>query len=608
MNSHSGRRRLAAIAVVSAVVAVACGGSSKSPKQQAGQAATSTTLGSDVTTSSVPGETTTVPQVTAAGVARSTTTAAVATKKATSSSSAAKPSGANNLTTKVTAAPSIANVNSSPQTTAASGETPKPGGSLTYVYYNEAISLDPIKQNWASAVLQDGIRAFPIFDTLLMQDPTNGSLSTETAQSLTSTDALNWQLKVKPNIKFSDGTAYDASAIRFNWLRAADPANGSPYASVAQSMQSLTVADPLTLNITLKTRNGQFPRSVARFLGFIGSPTAIQSMGTAYASSPVAAGPFLVKEWVRDDHLTLVRNPTYWNAPRPYLDSITLKLVINAAQRYDTFKTGGGDAMLAAANDLDAYVQAVKDGFPVAKTVLSGGRNIYLNTSKPPFDDIRARRAVALGLDRNGYSQALEHGQGIIVDNLFTDASPFYDPSLKLPTYDPAAAQKQIDAYVADHGGTPLTFTILSNPTAAAQLQWFQGALAQYKNIKVDIETVANAQYTPRQLSGDYQFAIAATTPLDPEPALYDAFYSTGAKNFERYSNADLDKALDAGRSALDPAARVAAYKTAQQIIIDQVPVVFYTRLQIFQFLQAKVQNWQMFEDATPRFDGVWLK
>ena len=135
-----------------------------------------------------------------------------------------------------------------------------------------------------------------------------------------------WTLKLRPNIKFTDGTPFDAAAVKFNWQRLQDPNQRALLAAKANQMQSMDVIDTTTLRITLKEKNAQFPNSVV-LMSFIGSPTAIQQRGNQFAGNPVGAGSFQFKSWVRNSALTLVRNPNYWNAPLPYLDQIVFKPV-----------------------------------------------------------------------------------------------------------------------------------------------------------------------------------------------------------------------------------------------------------------------------------------
>jgi len=105
-------------------------------------------------------------------------------------------------------------------------------------------------------------------------------------------------------------------------------------------IQTMDAVDAVTLRITLKVKNALFPLAVAS-IPFIGSPTAIQAKGaTAFSTAPVGAGPFVLKSWSRDSQMVLVRNPNYWLSPRPYLDQLVFKVIIDESQRMNTQKTG----------------------------------------------------------------------------------------------------------------------------------------------------------------------------------------------------------------------------------------------------------------------------
>src|SRR5207248_6080562 len=106
----------------------------------------------------------------------------------------------------------------SPETTAPA-EAPEAGGTLTGMELFDANSLDPAFGN------TDGVAFFAVFDNLVIIDPAAGVVLPELADAVTSSDAINWTMKIKPNLKFSDGTVLDANAVKFSWDRFADPAN-----------------------------------------------------------------------------------------------------------------------------------------------------------------------------------------------------------------------------------------------------------------------------------------------------------------------------------------------------------------------------------------------
>jgi peptide/nickel transport system substrate-binding protein len=475
---------------------------------------------------------------------------------------------------------------------------------VTYANFNESLGFDPVRALGATRS-GDSAQFNAIFDSLTYYDLQTGAMRAEIADSITSTDGLVWLLKVRPNVKFSDGTTLDAQAVQINWQRLADPKNGSGSASAAQTVQSMSVVDPLTLKVTLTAVNGQFPRLVAERMAFIASPTALAKEGADFINAPVGAGPFLFKEWVRDDHLTLVRNPSYWNTPRPYLDQVIVREIPDDEQRYNTLKTGGIDFAESGINP--AYgVRGKQDGLSVNTFVPSGGLGLLFNESKPPFDDVRVRKAVALAMDLNGTNQAVYSGANLLPTTFFPETSPFYDASLVRPEAtgpDLTQAQSLIDQY-----GKPVKFTLLSTTVTKSLFEYVQALLSKLKNVSTSIEIITPAQSVPRQSAGDFDVSSFAFTNLDPEPLLYDRFHSGLSTNWGRYASSDMDKALETGRSTLDPNARRQAYITAQQVMNRDVPVVFLGR-----FIQSDIYNGKKIQalehtNAGPMWDRMWIK
>src|SRR5262249_27849209 len=157
---------------------------------------------------------------------------------------------------------------------------------------DQFVGLDPVQFTPLSYSAQEELRGFALYDYLVGVNSKTFEVEPRIAQSITgSSDSKTWTIKIRPDVKFSDGTAYDAEAVKFNWERMGDPANKSPMASAAQTIASMEVTDPLTLVVTLKAVNAQFPRLVATRLGLIGSPTAIKADPTGFGTKPVGAGP-----------------------------------------------------------------------------------------------------------------------------------------------------------------------------------------------------------------------------------------------------------------------------------------------------------------------------
>ncbi|MBV9661260.1 MAG: ABC transporter substrate-binding protein, partial [Acidimicrobiales bacterium] len=341
--------------------------------------------------------------------------------------------------------------------TPTSGGTPttataQSGGSATMLIHYNIVSFDPAKVSLSGGTQPYAQTA--LFDDLVYLDD-QGHIVAGFAQSLTSTDQVHWVLKLRPNLVFSDGTTFDAAAVKFNWTREQDPTIGT-FTPDATSISDMTVVDPTTLNVTLKSANAQFPRLVMDELGLIGSPTAIQAEGDQFGAKPVGAGPFVLTQSAPGDHWTFAKNPHYYLAPKPYLDSMTLKFATDNTQQFNAFTTGQGDMVYAPTAD-PHIAQLKQQGYPIVAPEQLGGIGLIFNTTMAPFDDASVRLGLSEALDLNQINQEAVNGAGIVPTTWFPSSSPFYDASLTLPNGDMNKAQQLISAYVAQHG--PINFT-----------------------------------------------------------------------------------------------------------------------------------------------------
>lgn len=209
-----------------ALVAGACGGGG-------GKKTANTTAPEESTTSTSTGETTTTVAETSTSATAATgvtaTTQAASTTKTTKKSSAsattiAKPNAQGNLL----------NVQTTTSTTA-SGKTPEPGGKLTMAVNADTSGFDPAK-GASNGSATEGPRNSAIFDTLFFQDSATYDLVAQLALGITSSDGKVWDLKLRPNVKFTDGTTLNADAVKFNFQRIQDPANASPNRSTANTI------------------------------------------------------------------------------------------------------------------------------------------------------------------------------------------------------------------------------------------------------------------------------------------------------------------------------------------------------------------------------------
>jgi peptide/nickel transport system substrate-binding protein len=482
---------------------------------------------------------------------------------------------------------------------------PQPGGDITLLQVSEPRSLDPAGLN--NGFPTNGALGNALYGALLTNDAKTGTLRNGLAESFTSSDGgRTWVLKLRPNLKFSDGSVFDAAAVKFNWERSKDPKFGSPSVVIASYLESATASDSQTLTVTLKSAVANFGEGIATTaLTWIASPAALQGGQQSFDAKPIGAGPFTLQTWTRQDKLLLVRNGTYFDAPKPYLNSITFRSNGDENQRLATLTTGGGDLMMSI-NPLYAD-KAAASGLKVTRESLNGGNTLMFNTAQAPFNDMRARTAVAKAVDLQAVNIAVYNGKGIVPTTLFDTESPLYS-DVKLTSYDKAGAQSLFDELARD--GKPVNFTMTSYPTgeSKAAVQAIQAQLSTYKNVNAQIEVLDFAGAGGKYAQKQFQAIIGGIPFLDPDTILWQSMRSGSPGNHVGISDTQLDIALDTGRKDADPAKRKAAYRDAQARIAELNPFIVYIRSSAAVAASKKIHGVELYGLGSLLVDRLWTK
>jgi peptide/nickel transport system substrate-binding protein len=443
---------------------------------------------------------------------------------------------------------------------------------------------------------------FAVYDGLVVSNAVTGVGKPRIA-TLTSKDSTVWTMKIRPDVKFSDGMVYDAQAVKTNWDRMNSVAAAPGKANFA-NIASWVVTDPLTLTVTMKTPMPDFPYLLGTWSqNYIVSPKQLSSSAAAVARTPVGAGPYMVTEFVTNDHITMVRNPNYYG--KTYLDSITFQLITDESQRLATIRTGGGD--LARTSDPTTISQAKQAGLMVTDVQVAGGQAMMFNTVKPPFDDLRARQAIAYVFDSKAMNKAVFAGAAVPVETLFPKGSPYYQPSIKQLAPNDKKAQDLFNELAA--AGKPLSFTLSTTTTTGyvQMSQWLQTKLATFKNVTMKLEPLATTLASDRLIPGNFQAALYV--PFGAIPSELATFFQTGGgKNYGKFSDPVMDAAIVKGNAATTQQARVAASKEMQAEWVKQVPHFMVIRNSSFVILGKNIHGYK--PDANwlnqPDWTAIW--
>ncbi len=458
---------------------------------------------------------------------------------------------------------------------AATGHTkagPKKGGTLTIMAGSPQISWDPKTQaNTIPGVTADRFNA--IYGNLIWTDK-NGQIQPDLATGMTSSNHFGtWTLKLRPGLKFTDGTPLNAAAVKFNWDRIAAPGSGAVAQLFASGFTS-KVVNPTTLVITLQKPNAIFNLQVAELLSYIAAPDSLPTGNTPY-THPIGAGPFMFDSQQPGVSETVVRNPGYYDKTKPYLDKIVWQYVQDPNQRVATVVSGGAQYMNGYSFQ---FKNSLGPGFSAYKVPAGGLRMFMFNTRKAPFNDVRARRAVVLAANATDIEQALVQDPAATQwRSLFASSSPYYSKALTLPaSTNMAQAQSLVDALTP--GGKTLSFNIVV--AAVPELQRagtvLQLDLNKLNGVKADLTVVPLAQWRNATFTlhnFDITFYPGVYDLNGAEVQMTGLFDTGGAGNFAGFNNRLMNNTLASARNATTPARKKLLFGKMQAMFLKTVPV-----------------------------------
>ena len=460
---------------------------------------------------------------------------------------------------------------------AASSEQPVGGGEITIVNGSDIKSWDPaITSSTFPGGPMDMLDA--VYGFIVYVD-VEGKVQGGMAESLTSQDAKVWTLKLRPGIKFTDGEAYDAEAVKFNWDRAADPATLAPAQTfVASWNKGVKIVDPLTIEITLPSPDRNFGSSLAQLAPFIGSPAALKAAEKKTDIKPVGAGAFLLESWNQGVSMTMKRNPNYWDQPRPYLNTLKFVVIPETNSRISTVVQGG--ATMMAGYPYQFGSNATAKGVTTHEIPLSGLYRAYFNQMKGTFTDLRARQAFYEALDRARLMKAYTQIDGYVTPtNYFTKASPYYDATYKVPDHNPARAQELFNALAKDGRPFDIKIVTYSNSDLKRLGSYLQQSLGAYENVTVRLELVDQAMLSPTckgQMNFDLCIDGGVLVSNGAEPIISNLLSSKGTDNWGKYNSPDMDKFLAAANATMNEPAVKSAYSEVQRIVAKDLPLYIF--------------------------------
>lgn len=480
------------------------------------------------------------------------------------------------------------------------------GGKLNVGLNTDAVTLDPL----LSTALVDRQVMLNFYDTLVKIDAQN-NIQPDLATSWQYTTPTTLVFTLRTDVKFTDGTSMDAKAVAFNITRILTTPT-SPRLSEISTVKSATPLDASHVQFNLSKPFAPLLAALTDRAGMILSPAVIQKLGKNLANAPVNAGsgPFMFKEWVKGDHLTLVRNPHYWQKDAqgqvlPYLDSVTYRGITNGTTEFTNLQTGGID--VADSVDPNFVAQAKANPNLIYRQIPGlSFAGIQLNVTVAPLNNVHVRRAIEWGLNRDELLNTVLKGVGVIAQGPLSPGSWAYNQAFAPYHYDVNQAKAELQMA----GMSQATFTLLTvsgSPLATQQAEFIQSELKP-AGIQVNIQEETFATLLSDTQAHHFQAAILGWSGRpDPDGNTFSWFHTGGGNNNMLYSNPQVDALLEAARTSNDQATRAQDYLQAQTLIAQDAPYAFITHGVSIQASSTKVKNFQLLPTTIMEFMSVYL-
>ena len=431
---------------------------------------------------------------------------------------------------------------------------------------NEPATLDPHKQ-WNP----DSYYVYRnIYDNLVTRN-TAGEIVPQIATSWKVIDDTTVEFKIRTDVKFHDGTPLTAEDVVFSIKRITDPEFKSPQLGQFNSIVDAIATAPDT--VVVKTGK-PYPPLLAQLVKLsIVSKAYTERVGDEELNlKPMGSGPFKFVEWQKGVKVVLEANNEYWRGKPPFARA-EFRAVKDAATRIADLRTGKADLVVALNSDNAAEIEG-SSKLKVLSAPTERVAYLMMNTQFGPLTDVKLRRAVAYGLDRQLIIDALLGGYARKIDVLLTPAHFGYVEGVKTYPYDPEKAR----ALVAEAGYPDgVSVELVTAPVFDQRIvQAIQQQLSKV-GITVEISMSDMSTFLKRRRAdpegfGDMVFGRWSCACQDADGVLYAMFHSDSV--WSKYANPELDKHLEAARSAMDPQVRLKHYRLAHEIIADQVPSI----------------------------------
>jgi peptide/nickel transport system substrate-binding protein len=466
----------------------------------------------------------------------------------------------------------------------AAEETPRPGGRLQFAIDANFISIDPNLTVGSGMAIVDWIYSFLFHYSGTLPEV----MLWDTAEAMERPDDLTYRFSIRrgvrtpPNSPLVPEREITSEDVVATMERVKNLPGSTGGVFIRQQVDSFTATDPWTVVVKTKKPYAWTLDALGSPVGGCVIPREVIDAGTDLRTQGVGTGPFFLEQYRDGEIASVTRNINFWAAPRPWIDGIDFRIIMDRAARRTAFLSRQVDLYMPAtireADEIESRNDHIITEQEPALTYVSLG----MRADREPFKDARVRRAIARGLNRQELIDKLAFGEGK-PNGPVAWSLDFWaldqEEVKRLQPYDPQDARSLLQA--AGYGDGLRLPTV--HPEVQGTSDQVTVLLEQMKAIGVELELQPlplTAWYFDRYQKGNFTFTVAANLAYEsPNPPLH-FFHSNGVlgdSNWHGFSDTEVDAAVDQVDRTLNLDERADLVREAQRVIIAKDPPMVHT-------------------------------
>jgi peptide/nickel transport system substrate-binding protein len=479
-------------------------------------------------------------------------------------------------------------------TLAPSSGVAEPSGELKIASPAKVRSFDPHGTDGMAAGTGAYLNA--LYDTLTVLTKTGAAPSIATGWEASPKEL---RFKIRNDVSFSDGrklTAKDVVASYDRIIRLKG-AMVPLYASVERA--EATDDSTVVFHMAKPDRALPLKLSLLRVLPAGGPDEA------GFFDKPVGSGPFVFESFTRDQQLVLKANPNYWQGA-PKVGRLVFKEIPEVSSRLTALEAGEVDVTWGVPFDQLPRVESMYD-VKAASAFGFGYAAVWINSSKPPFNDVRVRQALTHAINFAPTVGSLYGKTGRLMKSSVPEATFAFAKQTPY-AYDPEAAKKLLaNAGYPNGYSTSIEFSSATLPSALPLAQAIASDLSKV-GVKVQINQLELAEWTSRSAKLDFNLGLIGTSMVTGEPGYSLGRLLTCKPGRIGYCNEEYDRLVASAITEIDADAQANLWAQIQKIAWDEAPMLFVLETSVTYAYRDSVKDLGIGVENTPRFEKVSVK